>query len=480
MKHHSENQPYWLFLALLVIFFSLCLLIPNEVCYAEAVYGNYCKGWQETSPLDTPIDSPGAGFVENGYIYCPGGWGDARGTFHYAMINADGSLGTWQATTSMPGNHHTQSSATSYNGVIYLVGGHRPQWWIRDVYYAVPEADGSISTWISTSPLPAVKGGSGAFCYDGYLYSTGGTSGYAGGRNALTEVLYAEINVDGSIDSWQTTTPLPAGRCYHGATAYNGYAYIVGGVYAGPTTTAVEVLYSPVQSNGETGAWQKTTPLPIEEGPNLLNSKIFPVDDYLYLCTGQGGNYRAAINADGTLGAWQKWQNIGLDEPGDYVGTYTLDPDTKHIYGLGGRLSDGTTTSDKVYYISLGCFVIDTEIDIKPGSDPNCFNNDGHGVIPVAILSDCVDGCVPGGGFDATQVDPATVEMESLTVRVVGKNDKLQAHIEDVNNDGCDDLVVQIEDQDGVFENGETEATITGNLYDGTAIKGTDTICIVP
>jgi hypothetical protein len=126
------------------------------------------------------------------------------------------------------------------------------------------------------------------------------------------------------------------------------------------------------------------------------------------------------------------------------------------------------------------CDIISVEIDIKPGSDPNCFNNDGHGVIPVAILSDCVDGCVPGGGFDATQVDPATVEMESLAVRVVGKSDKLQAHIEDVNNDGCDDLVVQIEDQDGVFENGETEATITGNLYDGTAIEGTDTICIVP
>ena len=126
------------------------------------------------------------------------------------------------------------------------------------------------------------------------------------------------------------------------------------------------------------------------------------------------------------------------------------------------------------------CDIISVEIDIKPGSDPNCFNNDGHGVIPVAILSDCVDGCVPGGGFDATQVDPATVKMESLAVRVVGKSDKLQAHIEDVNNDGCDDLVVQIEDQDGVFENGETEATITGNLYDGTAIEGTDTICIVP
>ena len=32
-------------------------------------------------------------------------------------------------------------------------------------------------------------------------------------------------------------------------------------------------------------------------------------------------------------------------------------------------------------------FPTDVEIDIKPGSDPNCFNNNGHGVIPVAILS---------------------------------------------------------------------------------------------
>ena len=28
------------------------------------------------------------------------------------------------------------------------------------------------------------------------------------------------------------------------------------------------------------------------------------------------------------------------------------------------------------------------EIDVKPGSDPNCFNINGHGVIPVAILGD--------------------------------------------------------------------------------------------
>ena len=127
--------------------------------------------------------------------------------------------------------------------------------------------------------------------------------------------------------------------------------------------------------------------------------------------------------------------------------------------------------------------VIQVAIDIKPGSDPNCINNDGHGVIPVAIFSDCVDGYISEGGLDATQINPETVELQGLAVRVAGKSNKLLAHIEDANNDGCDDLVVQIEDQDGAFEEGDAEAILIGNLYEdfgGTPIKGSDSICIVP
>ena len=320
---------------------------------AEGKFTLLTGEWQETSSLDTPIDSPGAAFVENHYIYCPGGWGSARGTFHYAEINSNGTLGEWAATKSMPNSHHTQSSATSYDGVIYLVGGHQPNWWTSSVYYAVPNSDGSISSWISTTSLPSSKGGSGAFGYNGYLYSTGGTNSYSGGQNALTEVRYAQINSNGSIGSWQSTTALPVGRCYHGATAYNGYVYIVGGEYAGPSKTATEVLYAPIYSGGTIGSWQQTTSLPSSEGSNLPSCKVFALDDYLYLCKLWGKNYRAVINSDGTLGAWVEWEAISLDQPNDFIGTYTMDPDTKHLYGLGGRLSDGTVTSDKVYYISL-------------------------------------------------------------------------------------------------------------------------------
>ncbi len=54
------------------------------------------------------------------------------------------------------------------------------------------------------------------------------------------------------------------------------------------------------------------------------------------------------------------------------------------------------------------------------------------------------------------------------------------AHDEDVNADGYEDLVVQIEDSDRVFSEGDTSATLRGNLSGGTPIEETDTICIVP
>lgn len=116
--------------------------------------------------------------------------------------------------------------------------------------------------------------------------------------------------------------------------------------------------------------------------------------------------------------------------------------------------------------------LIEVTVDIKPGSDPNCINNDDHGVIPIAILG--------SASFDVTQIDPATVSLDSLAVKAVGKSNKLLAHIEDVNSDGFDDLVLQIQDGDGAFLGGSGTATVTGNLFDGTAIEGTDSLCIVP
>jgi len=109
-------------------------------------------------------------------------------------------------------------------------------------------------------------------------------------------------------------------------------------------------------------------------------------------------------------------------------------------------------------------------IDIKPGSDPNCFNSDSHGVIPLAILG--------SADFDASTVDPFTVFLDGAQVRVKGKSGNAGS-LEDVNGDGFQDLVVQILD-DGSYTFGDTTATLNGFTHDGVPIVGTDTICIRP
>ena len=53
-------------------------------------------------------------------------------------------------------------------------------------------------------------------------------------------------------------------------------------------------------------------------------------------------------------------------------------------------------------------------------------------------------------------------------------------HLEDVSGDALLDLVCQFEDDPGNWEGGEDTVDLSGELIDGTPIRGTDSICIVP
>ena len=128
------------------------------------------------------------------------------------------------------------------------------------------------------------------------------------------------------------------------------------------------------------------------------------------------------------------------------------------------------------------CFYTDTisvDIDIKPGSYPNCFNLNGKGVIPVAILG--------SSDFDVTDiVIDETLNFAGLAVRVRGKKGPL-CHYEDVSGDfaypegapdGYIDLVCQFEDDPVFWDAGNSSAVVKGYLSDKTPFRGSDEICI--
>lgn len=102
-------------------------------------------------------------------------------------------------------------------------------------------------------------------------------------------------------------------------------------------------------------------------------------------------------------------------------------------------------------------------IDIKTGSDPNSINPRSTEVIPVAVLGST--------NFDAIQVDPTKVRF--------GPNGATLAHndyIDDVNNDGFMDAVFHFRTGETGIVCGDTEATLNGEIFDGTPIAGTDTV----
>jgi hypothetical protein len=240
------------------------------------------------------------------------------------LDNATGGLATaWTATTALPAKlgfsaavfANKFNSFVDGNGHVYVLGGLDSQGTATTVvYHAVVNDDGGLGAWTATTALPQALSSHGAVIYRNHLYVAGGNG--ADG-NPVKTVYSAKVKSDGTLEPWVQQPDLPEVRAYHQFVTVAGYLYVIGGdnAAAGPLTntagsSADTIYYNQINlANGNlvNAAWSSNatgTGKAREKFSAVVAGSDIVVTGGLY--SGQLGSSEsryAQINSDGSVGA---------------------------------------------------------------------------------------------------------------------------------------------------------------------------------
>lgn len=258
--------------------------------------------WSATTPL-TLARWGHTSVALNGYVYAISGVNQA-GMYltdvSYARPNADGSITRWDPTTPLPTGRQLFGAAT-WNGRIYVTGGDAG--FLNDVVVSTANPDGTLGPWTTAGTFTTARYGHATAAYNGFLYV------YAGANSAdvkLADVQFAAIKPDGTLGPFAATTPLTTARYVLGGVAQNGFLYAVGGATGMFGPWVGEVNAAPINADGTLGAWVNTTALATPRGYHAT----LAYNGWLMIGGGFGGPgflsdvAQAPLNADGTIGSW--------------------------------------------------------------------------------------------------------------------------------------------------------------------------------
>lgn len=243
--------------------------------------------WDDAPPLPQALRGHAA-TVANDHLFVLGG-SNANGIqklVFSAPISDDGRLGAWQAVGNLPEPvwfHETVSA----RGYIYVLGGQKADENVSNIIYrARVDTNGALGAWETLArPLPLLSRWHTVVATCDRLYLLGGNDG----TYNRSHVFQAEIQPDGSLGTWNETTPLPKTLVSHTATAVRGGILVTGGWHSfDPIFNSQRSVYwAPLDSTCALGNWVELTPLPYATDTHTLAA----TDRYVF---NLGGN-----NAEG-------------------------------------------------------------------------------------------------------------------------------------------------------------------------------------
>ncbi|MCL4392958.1 hypothetical protein M1145_02360 [Patescibacteria group bacterium] len=321
--------------------------VVATIDYAPINTNGTLGAWTSTTPLPTATQNA-TSVVYNGYVYEIGG-SNSAGTdlsiVDYAHILSNGTIGSWITTTSLPIANHGATSIV-YNGYMYEIGGSG---FGNTVDYTIINSNGTLGSWIATTSFPVTTMYATSVEYNSYVYEIGGESG----SGFITTIDYAPILSNGTLGTWVATTPLPIAIFIATSVVYNGYVYEIGGsnsagtalstVYYFPIISATSIIT--VSSNAESGYnlyisqnnnltnQQGDTIPPVNNGATTTTAALWTSASYYglgYNCSASN-TYKQAVLANSPIGFWSLGETSGTtaydlsgnSNNGTYTGGYT-------------------------------------------------------------------------------------------------------------------------------------------------------------
>ena len=346
--------------------------------------------WTETTALPLAVSGHKALSlsIENvdiitRYVFVSGGRdgdGAASDQVIKGMINADGTISSWEPVSSLPGplSFHASVTATPFNsrvdgsGYLFTIGGKNADGTtISGVSAAALNSDGTLQSWSAARALPEPLHSAGAVIFRSTIYVAGGATT---GNNPVPRVYKASIKENGQLGEWESLPELPEGIAYHGFVSFGGYLYTVGGdtgnvtPYQGSQGTGIkEIFYARINlRTGDIGEWTEN---PNSIGKERSKHSTLVLGGNMFISSGLysglsgnvGGsseNAYASINADGTISSFNgaTGSNTLFSRGGSNLfnqsGISYIDSDgVAHVMILGGaKVGSPDTKLDKVLF----------------------------------------------------------------------------------------------------------------------------------
>jgi len=416
-----------------LVFLSSVVLLISNIATAQSVT------WTTKAPMPTPRNRLGVGVVD-GILYAIGGNAGSLG-FVGTVEAYNPATNSWTTETPMP-TPRADLGVGVVDGILYAVGGY------TGINLDTVEAyDPATNSWTTKAPMPTPRAALAVAVVNGILYAIGG---FQAGAALGTVEAY-----DPATNSWTTKASMPNPLVQFSAGVVDGIVYAIGSTGLGRRVQA----YNPA-----TNSWTFKAPMPtnrVEAAGAVLHHVFYSV----------GGVHCVVSDCTivGTLEAYDPATDSWTTE------TPMPTPRFSHaagalndrFYAIGGNDSFWTIGGGLVEAFS----VIRVQIDIKPGSFPNSINLGSYGNVPVAILSSPT--------FDATRVDPLTVTLAGAAATLKGKGTPMVS-VQDVDGDGLLDLVVHVSTEALQMSDTDTQAILKGQTFDDQAIRGMDTVRVVP